>query len=71
MQTAVGSDHVPVALGAQNCHYEDRGAYAGEVSAEMLARLNVRYVITGHSERRQFFDETDEIVGKEDRRDPA
>jgi triosephosphate isomerase len=64
VQTAVESDHVPVALGAQNCHYEDRGAYTGEVSAEMLARLNVRYVITGHSERRQYFDETDEIVAR-------
>jgi triosephosphate isomerase len=53
-----------VALGAQNCHYEERGAYTGEVSAEMLAKLNVRYVITGHSERRQLFDETDEIVAR-------
>ena len=64
VQTAVESDHVPVALGAQNCHFEERGAYTGEVSAEMLAKLDVRYVICGHSERRQYFDESDEIVSK-------
>ncbi len=64
VQTAVETDHVPVALGAQNCYFEDRGAYTGEVSPEMLARLNVRFVICGHSERRQYFDETDEIVRK-------
>jgi len=62
VQTALESDSVPVALGAQNCHFEDQGAYTGEVSAEMLAKLNVRYVIVGHSERRQLFGETDEIV---------
>jgi triosephosphate isomerase (TIM) len=64
VQTALESDHVPVVLGAQNCYFEDRGAYTGEVSPEMLARLNVRYVICGHSERREYFDETDEIVRK-------
>ena len=64
VQTAVETDNLPVLLGAQNCHFEDRGAYTGEVSAEMLARLNVRYVICGHSERRQYFGETDEIVRK-------
>jgi triosephosphate isomerase (TIM) len=64
VQTALETDHVPIALGAQNCHFEDRGAYTGEVSPEMLARLNVRFVICGHSERRQYFGETDEIVRK-------
>jgi triosephosphate isomerase (TIM) len=64
VQTALETDHVPVALGAQNCHFEDRGAYTGEVSAEMLARLNVRFVICGHSERRELFGETDEMVRK-------
>ena len=64
VQTAVETDHVPVALGAQHCHYEDRGAYTGEVSAEMLAKLGVTYVIAGHSERRQHFGETDEMVRK-------
>jgi len=62
VQTAVESDAVPVALGAQTCHFEDRGAFTGEVSAEMLAKLGVRYVIVGHSERRAHGVETDEIV---------
>ncbi|MGO9581643.1 MAG: triose-phosphate isomerase [Acidimicrobiales bacterium] len=62
VQTALESDDVPIALGAQSCHFEDSGAYTGEVSAEMLAKLNVRYVIVGHSERRAYFGETDEVV---------
>jgi len=62
VQTALESDSVPVALGAQNCHFEDEGAFTGEVSAEMLAKLNVRYVIVGHSERRELFGETDQMV---------
>ncbi len=62
VQTAVESDHVPVALGAQNCHFEERGAFTGEVSADMLAKLNVAYVIAGHSERRTLFGETDAVV---------
>jgi triosephosphate isomerase len=62
VQTAVETDHLPLALGAQTCHYEDRGAYTGEVSPEMLAKLNVTYVIAGHSERRRYCGETDEIV---------
>jgi len=62
LQTAVESDRVPVALGAQTCHYEDRGAFTGAVSAEFLAKLGVRYVIAGHSERRAMCGETDEIV---------
>ncbi len=64
VQTAVESDHVPVFLGAQTCHYLDKGAYTGEVSAEMLAKLGVQYVIAGHSERRQYCYETDDIVRK-------
>jgi len=64
VQTAVESDHVPVFLGAQTCHYLDKGAYTGEISAEMLAKLGVQYVIAGHSERRQYCYETDEIVRK-------
>jgi triosephosphate isomerase len=62
VQTALESDSVPIGLGAQTCHFQDSGAYTGEVSAEMLAKLNVRYVLAGHSERRAMFGETDDIV---------
>ncbi|HWD24034.1 MAG TPA: triose-phosphate isomerase [Acidimicrobiales bacterium] len=64
VQTAVETDHVPVALGAQHCHFDDRGAFTGEISPEMLAKLNVTYVIAGHSERRRIFGESDEVVRK-------
>jgi len=53
-----------VRLGAQNMHFEASGAYTGEVSADMLKSLGVEYVILGHSERRQYFGETDEGVNK-------
>ena len=53
---------IPIALGAQHCHHEDKGAFTGEVSAAMLAKLEVAYVIAGHSERRELFGETDEQV---------
>ncbi len=64
LQTMIESDRLLIQLGAQNCHWEDEGAYTGEVSPPMLAKLNVRYVIVGHSERRQLFGETDEIVNR-------
>jgi triosephosphate isomerase len=53
-----------MALAAQNLHWEDKGAYTGEISAEMLLDLGCKYVIIGHSERRQYFGETDETVNK-------
>ncbi len=53
-----------IKLGAQNVHWEDSGAYTGEVSSPMLKSIGVEYVIIGHSERRQYFNETDEIVNK-------
>lgn len=51
-----------IRLGAQNVHWEAEGAYTGEISANMLTEMGVRYVIIGHSERRQYFGETDEAV---------
>lgn len=53
-----------IAVGAQNMHYEASGAYTGEISAEMLREQYCRYVILGHSERRQYFGETNESVNK-------
>ncbi len=51
-----------VKIGAQNMHFKDSGAYTGEISPKMLNDLNVEYVIIGHSERREYFNETDETV---------
>ena len=53
-----------IKIGAQNMHWEEKGAYTGEVSGEMLKSINVEYVIIGHSERRAYFNETDETVNK-------
>ena len=53
-----------VQLGAQNVHWEKTGAFTGEVSAPMLVEIGARYVVVGHSERRQYFGETDETVNK-------
>ncbi len=64
VQTAIDSDKMKLQLGAQTCHFEEKGAYTGEISPAMLAKLQVRWVIVGHSERRQLFGETDEHVQK-------
>ena len=53
-----------IKIGAQNMHYEESGAYTGEISGKMLKSIGVEYVIIGHSERRQYFAETDETVNK-------
>ena len=53
-----------IKIGAQNMHFAENGAYTGEVSGKMLKSINVEYVIIGHSERRQYFNETDETVNK-------
>ena len=62
VQTVLESDRIPVSLGAQHCHFEEKGAFTGEVSAGMLEKLNVKYVIVGHSERREVFGEDNEMV---------
>ena len=53
-----------IKIGAQNMHFEEKGAYTGEISGQMLKSIGVEYVIIGHSERRQYFAETDETVNK-------
>ena len=57
-------DGTKIKLGAQNVHTEDKGAYTGETSVNMLAAVGVQYCIVGHSERRQYFAETNEVVNK-------
>jgi triosephosphate isomerase (TIM) len=65
--TLIDGDRLAIGLGAQNCHPEPEGAYTGEISAPMLAKLGCAYVIVGHSERRQYFAESDELVSRKAR----
>ena len=60
----MNAQNTNIKIGAQNVHFEEKGAYTGEVSAKMLKSIGVEYVIIGHSERRQYFAETNETVNK-------
>jgi triosephosphate isomerase len=61
-QTVIETDHLAMKLGAQNVDWHDDGAFTGEIAPAMLSKLSVSFVIVGHSERRQMFGETDEVV---------
>lgn len=63
-QTVIETDHLAIQLGAQNVDWHESGAFTGEIAPAMLSKLSVSYVIVGHSERRQLFGETDEVVNK-------
>ena len=64
VQTVIEADDLELLLGAQHCHWEDAGAFTGEVSPRFLAKLDVKLVVCGHSERRELFGETDAMVNK-------
>jgi triosephosphate isomerase (TIM) len=64
IQTLIEADRLDYGLGAQDVHWEDKGAFTGEISAPMLAALKCAYAIVGHSERRQLFGETDQTVAR-------
>jgi len=63
-QTVIETDHLRIKLGAQNCHWAESGAYTGEISTGMLAKMSVAYVIVGHSERRHVFGEVDADINR-------
>ncbi|BDV30461.1 triose-phosphate isomerase [Microbacterium terricola] len=62
VQTLLDADKIPFALGAQDLSTKDSGAYTGEISGAFLAKLDAKYVIIGHSERREYHGETDEVI---------
>ena len=62
LQTSIEADRMDILLGAQHCHHDVKGAFTGEVSPAFLEKLDVKLVICGHSERRDIFGETDEMV---------
>ncbi|MGC3954199.1 MAG: triose-phosphate isomerase [Propionicimonas sp.] len=63
IQTLIEGDKLPLGYGAQDVSVHDSGAYTGEISAAMLAKLGCNYVVVGHSERREYHGETDELIG--------
>ena len=67
LQTLIQSDRMAVALGAQDCHPDPEGAHTGDISVPMLARLDVRYVVVGHSERRLHHGEDDALIARKAR----
>lgn len=64
VKTVVDFDRMPIAIGAQNCFWEPSGAYTGEISIPMLKEIGCKYCVVGHSERREIFGETNEMVNK-------
>lgn len=64
VQTLIEGDNFPIAFGAQDVSVHEKGAYTGEVSANMLAKLNCTYVVVGHSERRDYHGETDALINE-------
>ena len=64
LSALIATKHSDIKIAAQNCYFENSGAYTGEISPSMLADLGVDYVFLGHSERREYFDETDEVLAK-------